>query len=420
MKRTCTWLLVALLGPLAGLAQAQRATQPYQPIGTGSVLQAKNYYFLTLCQQLPAVRTLLSSDSVLVRLTRQKRDQLRTAPADCKTDPFCYTARMKLSATDNQTVRDRLKALYAPGNALDRLVGEHLMPSGAYRLHEPLSPPDLILRAWEQDAAGINFVLGVYAEGKKPNYPAIDSISFQVTAKSYGALMATATAALTDELRRSTLFFEPSLTAALRFLELNEREQAADYEPMTATVNRAAYERIRSTRWQQFPYTLILVPGAGPDNLTPPLSAIGMLRCRTAALRYREGLAPFILVSGGKVHPFKTPYCEAIEMKRYLMEKLNVPEHAILVDPHARHTTTNLRNAARLVYRYGMPTDKPCLSSTSNGQSLWITSGTLEARCRKELGYVPYRPGKRLSDTEAEFYPLPESLQLNPTEPLDP
>jgi uncharacterized SAM-binding protein YcdF (DUF218 family) len=41
-------------------------------------------------------------------------------------------------------------------------------------------------------------------------------------------------------------------------------------------------------------------------------------------------------------------------MKHDLIARLGIPAAAILVDPHARHTTTNMRNAARLLYRYGM------------------------------------------------------------------
>ncbi len=77
-----------------------------------------------------------------------------------------------------------------------------------------------------------------------------------------------------------------------------------------------------------------------------------------AVKRYRQGLAPLLLVSGGAVHPKRTPYNEALEMKKELMNVYGIPARAIIVEPHARHTTTNFRNAARLVYRYGIPADK--------------------------------------------------------------
>ena len=92
--------------------------------------------------------------------------------------------------------------------------------------------------------------------------------------------------------------------------------------------------------------------------------------CRLAALQYAKGVAPFIVTSGGKVHPYKTKFCEATEMKRYLVEKLHIPANAIIVDPHARHTTTNMRNAARLIYRYGIPLIKPALPLLQKAKAL--------------------------------------------------
>ena len=200
---------------------------------------------------------------------------------------------------------------------------------------------------------------------------------------------------------------------------MNEREQAADFEPMTETENKAAYQRVKTIKWDAFKYSVIVVPGAGPDIPTVALSAEGMLRCRLAAIQYRKGMAPYILVSGGKVHPYKTKYCEATEMKKFLIDKLKIPENAIIIDPHARHTTTNMRNAARLIYRYGIPFNKPGISCTTRGQSNMI-GVTLIDRCLKELHEAPYRNGLRLSETEIEFYPLLEALHINPTEPIDP
>ena len=73
----------------------------------------------------------------------------------------------------------------------------------------------------------------------------------------------------------------------------------------------------------------------------------------------------------------------------------------------------------RKLLRYGMPNDKPCISTTTAGQSMMITT-TLAARCQKELNEVPFKAGKRLSETEAEFIPVIDALHINPNEPLDP
>jgi hypothetical protein len=282
-----------------------------------------------------------------------------------------------------------------------------------------MDPQQLLIKAWEQDARGINFAIGVYAEGKRANYPLIDSCSLNVKGPGYSQFLYTATQTILDDSKKSSLFFLSSMMAALRFLEVNERYDAADYEPMISTVNKAAAERVKKINWSEYKYSVILIPGAGPNDPKVALSAEGLLRCRIAAHRYFEGLAPFIITSGGRVHPYKTIYNEAYEMKKYLVEYLKIPENAVIMDPHARHTTTNLRNAARLIYRYGMPFDKVAVSSTSRGQSFSIGS-SLSARCEKELNTIPFKVGNRLSETEVEFYPMAAALSINPLEPLDP
>jgi hypothetical protein len=59
-------------------------------------------------------------------------------------------------------------------------------------------------------------------------------------------------------------------------------------------------------------------------------------------------------------------------MKHDLIVRFGVPEEAIIVDPHARHTTTNMRNPARLMYRYGIPLDRKARVSTDLSQSIYI------------------------------------------------
>jgi hypothetical protein len=135
---------------------------------------------------------------------------------------------------------------------------------------------------------------------------------------------------------------------------------------------------------------------------------------------YHAGNAPFVLVSGGYVHPSQTRFSEALEMKKALLDDYHVPEAAILVDPHARHTTTNMRNAAREIYRYNMPMNKPALVISDAAQIGNIASQPFADRCLKELGYLPYQLVGRLSDTSLVFLPKAESLQQDPLDPLDP
>jgi hypothetical protein len=408
---------IFLLAVNASLAQTTGPDQKYKLISGSNYVQSKNAYLLTLFEQDKAANTLLRQDSVLSKLTQSKLAAVRSSLANCK-DPMCLTDKLKFSAEEIKSVSARLSVRYKDGNALGLLVKNHLIPSGAYILYQSSKPKEMLVKAWEQDASAVNHIIEVYAEGKKPNYPAIDSISFPTKNKGYYSLMYDCSTVVLQEVNNSALFYKPSLQAALTYLEINEREDAAIDEPMSATENKAAFTRISSIDWKRYPYSHILVPGAGPENLTTPLSADGMLRCRLAAIQYRAGKAPLIVVSGGSVHPFKTKYNEAKEMKRYLIERLNIPENAVIIDPHARHTTTNIRNDARLVFRYGIPFTKPGYIVTSKFQTDFIM--TMNVRCEKELKYVPYKLGKRISETELEFFPQLLALQIDADEPMDP
>lgn len=424
-RQFCLVLLLFIVH--IGLAQNKQPDPQYKLLSGDNYVQSKNYYLLTLFQQLPDVKALLERDPVLNSLGAGKVDSIEHALKTCEKDGFCYTQRLKFSEAEIQLVGERLKALYQPSNALGKLVKQHLTPSGTYILFQQLPEADMLVKAWTQDAEGINFTIGVYAEGKKPNYPNIDSISFNIRdprnnnafALNYVGLVYNAASLVAQENKTRPGFFGPSLTAALRFIEINEREQAADFEPMTAGENKAACDRINTIKWDTYKYSVIMLPGAGPDDPAMPLSADGMIRCRLAALQYHKGLAPFIVPSGGKVHPFKTKYCEATEMKKYLVEKLQVPANAIIIEPHARHTTTNMRNTVRLMYRYGIPLNKMAISCTTRFQSAMIEK-TLIDRCLRELNEAPYKNGVRLSETEMEFFPLLDALHINPKEPMDP
>ena len=63
-----------------------------------------------------------------------------------------------------------------------------------------------------------------------------------------------------------------------------------------------------------------LVLGSGGRDLTTSISPIGAQRTDVAAQLFLQHKAPLIIVSGGYVHPMQTPYCEAIEMKKHIME----------------------------------------------------------------------------------------------------
>ena len=78
------------------------------------------------------------------------------------------------------------------------------------------------------------------------------------------------------------------------------------------------------------------------------------------------------------------------------------------------------RNAARLVYRYGIPFERKVLVTTDSFQSATIESDGFARRCDQELRYQPAKVLSRLSPFDLEITNRIESLQSTPMDPLDP
>lgn len=405
--------LVAVLAAFAVAVKAQPAAS-----STANNLAARNFPFLTRLAANSRLAGLLQADAALLNLTKVRSKRLQNALEACPA-AGCYTNLLSWTPEEVNSIGNELVKLYPFSPAL-RDVAEHLYKSGEYRSAGGKSDTALLRQAWITDAKGINRILAVYLSGQKPTYARIDSISF---APGDAHFLETMRNALKSRMagagKSAGLFFELPLYAAATVLELNGRDEAVRYLPLTGGANGAPRQRVRKTDWKKYPYSAILVPGLGPELPGQNLDPGGAARCVAGAQRLKNGLAPFIIVSGGHVHPYKTPFNEAIEMKKYLVDKLNVPADAIIVEPHARHTTTNLRNANRLVYQFGIPANKPILIVSDSSQINYIGKG-MEKVALRDLGYQPHQQLKQLNDHEVSYYPNRESLQVNSTDPLDP
>lgn len=273
--------------------------------------------------------------------------------------------------------------------------------------------------AVERELRGLNAILAVYGNGQPPRYPAIDGPIGTAGSDRLARDMAIAVqmAALDDGVAYTAL--DPSIALATALLDANDRLDAIRFLPIDAGPNAAAFARAPSLQWQQ-PHTAIIVLGQGPDERETPLSAASKLRLKAAARFFAEGQAPYIIVSGGAVHPRGTRSVEAAQMRQALIEQFGIPAEAILIEPHARHTTTNLRNAARLLAALHAPGGRAALVVSSPTHIDTIASPRFEERNRKELGYQPGRIGTRISAYAIGFVPAPESLRIDPLDPLDP
>jgi hypothetical protein len=392
----------------SGFDSAYKLSLP-QPV------QDKNFYLLSLFQRDRKVRKLLSENLALNQLAGDKSRALKKAESCDSVD--CFEELIRFDAPIIEAVANELRALAAQPE-FKLLAKRELRPSGVFVKYSQQPDAQMLVAAWKDAAAGLNRILSVYCLGTNPRYPAIDKVSFDVSTKAFRDLLKAKTAEI--KFSNDPLFFEPTLNFALKLLEINRRDEAARHEPLEAGENKAAVRNLRNIKWSDYPYPFILVLGSGGQDLATRLSPIGARRTEVAAELFLQHKAPLIIVSGGYVHPMQTPYCEAIEMKKYLMEKYQIPEAGILIEPQARHTTTNFRNAARLAFRYRIPTERTALVTSSESHITSSTSEEFRARCVNELGYFPMEFIKRISPVEAEFKPSVVSLFFDVSDPLDP
>jgi hypothetical protein len=105
----------------------------------------------------------------------------------------------------------------------------------------------------------------------------------------------------------------------------------------------------------------------------------------------------------------------------FLVNEMGVPESVIIVDPYARHSTTNFRNAARLLLQAGAPLEKEVLVAVVHqGHLAGGISQSFTERCIRELGYEPITERHQVSSTSWAGHLNPMSLTLDPADPLDP
>jgi hypothetical protein len=311
-----------------------------------------------------------------------------------------------------------LAATWTDGE-MDAVAGA-VPPAAASSQNQPPMADDGARAQVVRELRGLNAILQIYGFGNQSRYPTIDGPVEKAGTPEFKAVVADAITLAEAGKNDPALNLDPSIPLAIALLDVNERHEAVDFDPLEQTHNAAALARARGIDWKRYKYTAIIIPGVGPENPIIPLSARGKLHLQLAASRFAEGEVAFIIVSGAGVHPKGSHFVEAIEMRKALIERFHVPADRIVIEPYARHTTTNLRNATRRLVALGAPISQPALIVANTEQSRYIGSPEFAARNQAELGYEPGSIGSRLSPFELEFKPSLRSLRVDPWDPLDP
>jgi len=407
-------LVLISISPLAG---AQSST--YRYLRTDNPVQDRNAYLLTLLTVDPAARATIAQNRVLETLGKRLTQAREAVYAACKQTKACPVDQMMLTQLEIETAGDQLAVLARQGASLNKLVHDEMRPSGRFQKYAGFEDSAFMRASWLETAQGVNRLYKVYALGEKLPTAKIDGPLYEAGSETLRNDLASALGAETDA-ASTDVFFTAWSQLGFDLLVIQQRTEAGRYEPLAEGENAAAFARARTTDWKSHPYAAIVVPGIGLAEGETGLSPMGAFRIRMASRRWREGLAPFIIVSGGHVHPDRTPYSEAVEMKRELIAGDHIPEAAVVIDPYARHTTTNLRNAARLLFRMGAPLEKAMVITSSEDGSQYIQSREFADRCASELGYQPVDILDRVSPFDLRARLNLISLHADLQDPLDP
>lgn len=412
IRSSAVLLACALCAPI-GIAQASSPTRA--PLAFAHPLQDKDFQLFALLEKSAAAREAIEHDAELSAIGTEREATLRLAAGANQKLAATYIEPLLWPPAQIDRAGAALAEIYGANSYVRSFVDGPLRASGIGPA--TMTGAQLLVAVWRREAEGMNAVFSAYGLGVAPPHADIDGLTYAPADPVYREFL--------QELARTAadgdLFASAALRAAVLLLKANQRDEAARFEPTEAGENAAALGYLRSIEWSRFRYSVILVPGIGPDLAGFRLSPMGVLHVRAAAEAYRKGLAPFILLSGGYVHPNQTPYSEAVEMKRALIEDYAIPAEAILIDPHARHTTTNLRNAARILYRDGLPLDRAAAIVGDPFQNHYILSSEFARRCDHELGYRPFLALKPIEPDTLEWEPnFVASLELDPRDPLDP
>ncbi|CAN5303081.1 hypothetical protein BH10PSE13_BH10PSE13_05380 [soil metagenome] len=399
-----------------GMAAAQDPAGYTAPFA--DTLETRIFPLFAMMRAAPGWAEALRRDPALRKFAAERA--ARVSEAECAPSPQCLADAWTWTRTDIAFVDARLRSMMRDRTLAAALAPAQMRASGRFARYAALGDADLVAAAWAEAAAAINQLVAVYAKGTAPRYPKIDSIIFDVKVPEFTTVLNAHGVATAGRARADDLFIDPSLRYAIGLLQMNERTDAGRYRPLLTGENAPAVQAMRGLDWKALPYTALLVFGHGPEDPVSRTGVMGHIRLAIAADRFARGLAPFIIVSGGNVHPNRTPFNEAVEMKRLLITEHGVPAERILIEPHARHTTTNLRNCARLLLAAGFPVDRPALIVSDDRTIQYIGGSELGQRNIREMGVQPGRIAQGPDRFTLAFTPDPIAFHVEAADPLDP
>jgi len=283
--------------------------------------------------------------------------------------------------------------------------------------------PHDIQESWPRLLKAVNNILDVHGIGKATVYPVDRTLHVPTTGDYISFIREFVSWECSRPLDsdRNSIPISDALDFAVILLYANCRDDAIRFKSLETAGSPETLDRARAIDWKAYQYAAILVPGQGPEHPAVTIAPLAIMKMRRAVQDYRKaGTAPFLIVSGGAVHPAHTKVNEAHEMREWLIAEFGLDPSEVVTEPYARHTTTNLRNTWRVLQQLGAPSDKPILVVTDRAQIDYMCSSRFEKAAMRELGYVPCKFLGTPHDHAIEVRLDKKCYLIDPSDPMDP
>lgn len=252
-------MVAALTG--SSLALAQSSTYRF---GRGeNPLQDRDAYLLTLIEDDAEFRKALSDQAELQIIGERLATSRNAVLAACGTTSVCPVEQLILTDAEIDKAGDIMGGMAGTGGTFHGLVQEQMRPSGRFQKYSRLDDAGLMRAAWVETARGVNRLYRVYALAQRPRYPAIDAMAYDPTDAHFRSMLESALEANIDGARPTNVFFAPWAQLGFDLLVINQRDEAARYEPLEQGANAASFARAHALDWRAQRFTAILVPGIG-------------------------------------------------------------------------------------------------------------------------------------------------------------
>jgi hypothetical protein len=157
----------------------------YIHIESGSFVQDKNFYFLTVLLKLDIISENSDIFGQQADLLSKKIQLINYAVANNNWPANVLSSYFKFSDQEIHEIGLLFQNEVESNEAWNQVVQEHLRPSGYFELYSDLTDGRLVYFAWRDAAYGINNIFREYLEGETPQDEVSDGPLYNLESETY-------------------------------------------------------------------------------------------------------------------------------------------------------------------------------------------------------------------------------------------